>query len=86
MTGELPVVVCSHNGRGAPTVAATRQSGSGKKGAELLDAAVYENVRRTVERLRNSEPSLMEPLRTGAVKVVGARYDLDDGSVDFFLV
>jgi len=61
-------------------------SSSGKKGEELLDAAVYENVRRTVERLRSSEPSLLEPLRTGAVKVVGARYDLDDGKVDFFLV
>ena len=61
-------------------------SDSGKKGEELLDAAVYENVRRTVDRLRNSEPSLMEPLRTGAIKVVGARYGLDDGTVDFFMV
>jgi len=59
---------------------------SGKKGEELLDAAVYENVRRTVDRLRNSEPSLIDPLRSGAVRVVGARYDLDDGKVDFFMV
>ncbi len=61
-------------------------SSSGKKGDELLDAAVHENVRRTVERLRTSEPSLIEPLRSGALKVVGARYDLDDGKVDFFMV
>ena len=51
-----------------------------------VDAAVHENVRRTVERLRASEPSLIEPLRSGALKVVGARYDLDDGTVDFFMV
>ena len=51
---------------------------------ELLDAAVRENVRRVVGRLRNSEPLLMDPLKSGKLKVVGARYDLDDGSVDFF--
>ena len=54
------------------------------KGEELLDAAVRENVRRIVARLRNSEPVLLEPLRAGKLKIVGARYDLDDGTVDFF--
>lgn len=58
---------------------------SGAKGDALLDAAVRENVRRVVGRLRNSEPVLMEPIRAGKVKVVGARYDLDDGGVDFFV-
>ncbi len=48
--------------------------------------AVRENVRRVVMRLRtSSEPILMEPLRAGGLKIVGARYDLDDGSVDFFM-
>ncbi len=56
------------------------------KGEDLLDAAVRENVRRTVDRLRNSEPSIIEPLRAGKLKIVGARYDLDDGKVDFFEV
>ncbi len=42
-------------------------------------------MRRTVERLRNSEPALIEPQRTGKLKIVGARYDLDDGRVDFFI-
>ena len=57
----------------------------GAKGDELLDAAVRENVRRVVTRIRNSEPVMMNPIRDGKVKVVGARYDLDDGSVDFFV-
>lgn len=61
------------------------KSDIGLKGEELLDAAVRENVRRSVNRLRNSEPSLIEPLRAGQLKIVGARYDLDDGKVDFFV-
>ena len=51
---------------------------------DLLDNAVRENVRRTVNRLRTSEALFTEPLKAGKLKIVGARYDLDDGSVDFF--
>jgi carbonic anhydrase len=51
---------------------------------DLLDNAVRENVRRTVNRLRTAEALLQEPLRTGKLRIVGARYDLDDGDVDFF--
>ena len=65
--------------------AALMARSGGAKGDELLDAAVRENVRRVVTRIRNSEPVLMNPIRDGKVKVVGARYDLDDGSVDFFV-
>lgn len=67
-----------------PAVLKAKAAGAGK-GEDLLDAAVRENVRRTVERLRTSEPSLLEPLRAGKLKIVGARYDLDDGKVDFFI-
>ena len=65
--------------------AALMARSSGAKGDALLDAAVRENVRRVVTRIRNSEPVMMNPIRDGKVKVVGARYDLDDGSVDFFV-
>ncbi len=52
---------------------------------DLLDNAVRENVRRVVARLRTAaEPLLLEPQRTGKLRIVGARYDLDDGDVDFF--
>lgn len=50
----------------------------------LLDAAVRENVRRVVTRLSTSEPLLIEPLQQKKLMIVGARYDLDDGSVEFF--
>ncbi len=55
-------------------------------GGDLLENAVRENVRRTVTRLRSStEPILSEPLASGHLRIVGARYDLDDGRVDWFM-
>ena len=65
--------------------AALMARSTGAKGEALLDAAVRENIRRVVNRIKNSEPVLMNPIKTGKVKVVGARYDLDDGEVDFFV-
>lgn len=53
---------------------------------DLQENAVRENVRRTVTRLRTSaEPILMEPMRQGRLRIVGAGYDLDDGRVDWFM-
>src|SRR4051794_35434646 len=53
---------------------------------DVVDMAVRENVKRVVTRLRtSSEPILLDPLKAGKLKVVGARYSLDDGSVDFFM-
>lgn len=51
----------------------------------MLDAAVRENVRRAVMRLRKSEPLLTDPLQPDRLEVVGARYELDDGKVEFFI-
>jgi carbonic anhydrase len=51
---------------------------------DLLDNAVQENVRRTVTRLRTAEALLAGPLREKKLKIVGARYDLENGDVDFF--
>lgn len=60
------------------------QAGGKLKGDELVDAAVRENVKRVVARLHATGPLLGDPLRAGRLKVVGARYDLDDGTVEFF--
>ena len=65
-----------------PAVLKARADHSGSKDA-LLDAAVRENVRRIVRRLRTGEPSFVKPLQDGALKIVGAHYDLDDGRVIF---
>lgn len=54
-------------------------------GGDLLEASVRANVLRTVTRLRTaSEPLILNPYRAGKLKIVGARYDLDDGRVEFF--
>jgi carbonic anhydrase len=66
-----------------PIVPAVLKAQSG--GGDLEENAIRENVRRTVTRLRAStEPILREPLDAGRLRIVGARYDLDDGRIDWF--
>lgn len=56
----------------------------GQKG-DLIDNSVRESVRRVVHQLRSTPDSLMAaPLKAGTLRVVGAEYSLDDGSLDFF--
>ena len=50
---------------------------------ELVDAAVLENVRAVVAELEDCQPILSELRRIGELRVVGARYDLDSGAVDW---
>ena len=67
-----------------PAVLQARAKSPSARGEDLLDAAVRENVMRVAERLRDSAALLREPVRSGKLKIVSARYDLDDGSVEFF--
>lgn len=62
-----------------PAVLAARADGG-----DLLEASIRRNVLRTVDRLRDEEALLNEPIAAGRLRVVGARYDLEDGTVDFF--
>ena len=56
-----------------------------KPGENMLDACVSANVRRVVAELReSSDPIMSDPIEKGLVRVVGGRYDLDTGEVDFF--
>ena len=56
-----------------------------KPGEDLVDASIRTNVARVANRLRtSSEPLLLDPIKAGRVRVVGATYDLDTGTVDFF--
>jgi carbonic anhydrase len=54
------------------------------KPGDLLENAVRANISRIVRRLRESEPTLIDPQRAGRLKVVGAYYSLETGTVDFF--
>lgn len=51
---------------------------------DWLDNAVRRNVVNVVEKLKISGKLIEDPIAAGTLRVVGARYDLDDGSVDFF--
>ena len=48
-----------------------------------LEATVRENVKNVVQALRSSAPILKAKVDSGEVKVVGAYYNLDTGSVAF---
>ncbi|MGG5886066.1 carbonic anhydrase [Falsiroseomonas sp. HC035] len=59
-----------------PAVLSVRGGGDG-----LLDRAVRANARRVAGRLKTQSPILQQALAAGRLKVVAARYDLDDGDV-----
>jgi carbonic anhydrase len=62
-----------------PAVLAARsQSG------DLLDNAVRMNARRVAGRLKMQSTVLQEALRQDRLKIIAARYDFDDGNVDWF--
>ncbi|MBD0271437.1 MAG: carbonic anhydrase [Acetobacteraceae bacterium] len=63
-----------------PAVLEARRVGGGT----LLERAVIANAKRVAKRLATQSPVLQETLRAGKLKIVPARYDLDDGNVDFF--
>jgi carbonic anhydrase len=52
------------------------------KPADLLDASVRENVKEIVASV-GKKPVLSTAVAGGKLKIVGARYDLDTGSVEF---
>ncbi len=51
---------------------------------DLTAAAVRENVRGIVQRLRNSEAPITDRLADGRLKIVGAYYDIVTGEAEFF--
>jgi carbonic anhydrase len=65
-----------------PAVLQARVEGEDDEEA-LLDRAVRANVKRVVARLKASGPVIETPLAEGRLKIVGARYDLDEGRVEF---
>jgi carbonic anhydrase len=62
-----------------PAVLAARsQSG------DLLDNAVRMNARRVAGRLKTQSTVLQEALRQDRLKIIAARYDINDGDVNWF--
>lgn len=66
-----------------PTVEAIDYDGDRtSKNKEFVHLACESNVKNTVEQIRKNSPILKEMEENGEIKIVGAVYDMDDGSVD----
>jgi carbonic anhydrase len=89
--GASLVVVLGHSRCGAVEAALAPASPPGHLGALVariksaiagthsLDAAIRANVAAQVQKLQTAQPVLAPRAKTGKVRVVGARYDLDSG-------
>jgi carbonic anhydrase len=49
----------------------------------LIDNAVRDNVQNAVKQLRSSEPILSDMEKAGKLRIVGAVYDLNKGTVEY---
>ncbi len=54
------------------------------KNPEFVDMVIQENVKITVDTIRNQSPILNEMEQKGEIKIIGAYYDMDTGRVRFF--
>ena len=54
------------------------------KNPEFVDLVIKENVKLTVANIRNRSAILRDMEASGEIKIVGAYYDMDNGSVEFF--
>ncbi|MCA9532580.1 MAG: hypothetical protein KC593_02840 [Myxococcales bacterium] len=50
---------------------------------DFVHAVTEQNVRLSVERIRNESPTLRAMEEAGEIAIAGALYDMDDGSVQF---
>jgi carbonic anhydrase len=68
-----------------PAVEATKYQGDrSAKNYDFVDAVARKNVELTMVDIGRRSTVLAEMVKSGAVKVVGAMYNLDTGLVEFF--
>jgi carbonic anhydrase len=53
------------------------------KNLEFVDTVSEKNVLLTIERIHNESPILTEMEKNGEIKIVGAMYDVNTGTVNF---
>ncbi len=67
-----------------PAVEAVEYSGARtSENDEFVHLACKSNVRNTIENIRKQSPILKEMEEKGAIKIMGAVYDMDSGEVSF---
>ncbi|MGC9197217.1 MAG: carbonic anhydrase [Syntrophobacteraceae bacterium] len=65
----------------SPSVALARRQIKSKDKSRLLDTAIDLNIKRSAQLLRQESPLLDELVHSGKVRIVCARYDLEEGTV-----
>jgi len=65
----------------APAVDKARRDAKGKETSEVIEAAVNNNITLAAQALYKNSPVLRTLVRKKKLTVVGAKYDLDDGTV-----
>jgi carbonic anhydrase len=65
----------------APAVRLARKDAKGANKSELLEAAIDLNIKLTAQSLVKQSPIIRSLVDSGKVKIVKAKYDLDDGTV-----
>ena len=65
----------------APAVKKAKQAAMGKTKDELVEAAIDDNIRLAAENLTKQSPVIKRLVKDGKVRIVRARYHLDDGTV-----
>ncbi|MCE9593133.1 MAG: carbonic anhydrase [Planctomycetes bacterium] len=78
--GELPGHIGAIAAQLSPAIAEAKLD----RGPDPLDTAVRANIVRVVEQLRGAGPILAEKVASDELEIVGARYDLDTGEIEFF--
>jgi len=65
----------------APAVSKARSEYKGKDKAQLVETAVDDNIMLVEANLTKESPVLKELAKEGKIRIVAAKYDLDDGKV-----
>ena len=65
----------------APAVAKARGEYKGNDKAQLVEAAIDDNIKLVEANITKESPVLKELAKEGKIKIVAAKYDLDDGKV-----
>lgn len=68
----------------APAVKRAKTEAAGRAKAELVEAAIDDNVKLVAGSLTKKSPLLKHLEKEGKIKIVAAKYDLDDGLVTVF--
>ena len=68
-----------------PAIALEKDTTENRSGSNVrfVDNVTTNNVIHTIERIRRESPIILDLENTGAIKIVGAIYNVDTGSVNF---